>query len=59
MTRIRTMPQAEAHQKLRWAVEAHQALCPTEYATPAQPTADGSTSGIVAAHYRITPTALP
>ncbi len=49
MTWIRTIPLSEADEKLRWAIEAQRALYPTEYATPVQPTADG-TSGIVASH---------
>jgi hypothetical protein len=31
-------------------MEAQKALYPIEYATPVQPSADGSTSGIVASH---------
>jgi hypothetical protein len=49
MTWIRTIPLAEADEKLRRAIEAQRALYPQEYATPVQPTADG-TSGIVASH---------
>ena len=49
MTWIRTIPLAEADEKLRCAIEAQRALYPKEYATPVQPTADG-TSGIVASH---------
>jgi hypothetical protein len=49
MTWIRTIPQAEADERLRRAIEAQRALYPQEYATPVQPTADG-TSGIVASH---------
>ena len=49
MTWIRTVPLSEADEKLRWAIEAQRALYPEEYATPVQPTADG-TSGIVASH---------
>lgn len=50
MAWIRTIPQSEADDKLRWALEAQKALYPIEYATPVQPSADGSTSGIVASH---------
>lgn len=50
MTWIRTIPIDEADAKLRWAIEAQKALYPEEYATPVQPSADGSTSGIVASH---------
>lgn len=50
MTWIRTIPLPDADEKLRWAIEAQRALYPKEYATPVQPTADGSTSGIVASH---------
>ena len=49
MTWIKTIPQSEADDKLRRAIEAQRALYPVEYATPVQPTADG-TSGIVASH---------
>ncbi|MGE5744276.1 MAG: hypothetical protein ACM368_10100 [Gemmatimonadota bacterium] len=49
MTWIRTIPAQEADDKLRAALEAQKALYPQEYATPVQPTADG-TSGIVASH---------
>ena len=49
MTWIRTIPLPEADEKLRRAIEAQRALYPQEYATPVQPTADG-TSGIVASH---------
>jgi len=49
MTWIRTIPLPEADEKLRRAIEAQRALYPAEYATPVQPTADG-TSGIVASH---------
>lgn len=50
MTWIRTIPASEASEELRRAIEAQRALYPGEYATPVQPTADGSTSGIVASH---------
>jgi len=50
MTWIRTIPISEADEKLQWAIEAQRALYPDEYATPVQPSADGSTSGIVASH---------
>jgi hypothetical protein len=49
MTWIRTIPVQEADDKLKAALEAQKALYPKEYATPVQPTADG-TSGIVASH---------
>ncbi|MGH7426791.1 MAG: hypothetical protein ACREJ4_00210 [Candidatus Methylomirabilaceae bacterium] len=49
MTWIRTIPLPEAHDQLRRAIDAQRALYPPEYATPVQPTADG-TSGIVASH---------
>jgi hypothetical protein len=49
MAWIKTVPQAEADEKLRWALEAQRALYPIEYATPVHPTGDG-TSGIVASH---------
>jgi len=49
MTWIRTIPLPDADERLRRAIEAQRALYPVEYATPVQPTADG-TSGIVASH---------
>jgi hypothetical protein len=49
MTWIRTIPSAEADEALRRALEAQRQLYPKEYATPVQPTGDG-TSGIVASH---------
>jgi len=49
MTWIRTIPSAEADEALRRALEAQRQLYPKEYATPVQPTSDG-TSGIVASH---------
>lgn len=49
MTWIKTIPLAEADDALRRAIEAQRALYPKEYATPVQPTGDG-TSGIVASH---------
>jgi len=50
MAWIRTIPESEADEKLRRAIEAQKELYPIEYADPVQPTADGSTSGIVASH---------
>jgi alkylhydroperoxidase family enzyme len=47
MAWIRTIPFAEADEKLRHAIEAQKELYPTEYDTPVHPTGDG-TSGIVA-----------
>lgn len=49
MTWIRTVPQSEADEKLQKALDAQRALYPKEYATPVQPTTDG-TAGIVASH---------
>ena len=49
MTWIRTVPRAEADEKLLKALECQRALYPIEYATPVQPTNDG-TAGIVASH---------
>ena len=49
MTWIRTISFDEADATLRHAIEAQRALYPIEYATPVQPTTDG-TSGIVASH---------
>ena len=56
MTWIKTVPQSEASDELKQALEAQRALYPPEYAHPVQPTADG-TSGIVASHSLI-PAAL-
>lgn len=49
MAWIRTVPLAEADEKLRRAIEGQRALYPKEYATPVHPTGDG-TSSIVASH---------
>jgi len=49
MTWIRTIPREAADEQLLRALDAQRALYPAEYATPVQPTADG-TSGIVASH---------
>ncbi|HKW11230.1 MAG TPA: hypothetical protein VJO33_12685 [Gemmatimonadaceae bacterium] len=49
MTWIRTIPQSEADEKLLKALEGQRALYPKEYASPVQPTSDG-TPGIVASH---------
>ncbi len=52
MTWIRTVPAAEAGEKLLRALEAQRALYPKEYAVPVHPTGDGS-SDIVASHSMI------
>ncbi len=49
MTWIRTVPLAEADERLRKAIEAQRELYPIEYAIPVHDTGDG-TSGIVASH---------
>jgi hypothetical protein len=49
MTWIRTIPLAEADERLRKAIEAQRGLYPREYATPVHDTGDG-TSDIVASH---------
>ena len=49
MTWIRTIPLSQANEQLRKAIEGQQGFFPKEYATPVQPTGDG-TSGIVASH---------
>jgi hypothetical protein len=49
VTWIKTIPLAEASDALRRAIEQQRTLYPAEYATPVQPSADG-TSGIVASH---------
>ena len=50
MTWIKTVPLAEADEKLKRAMEAQRELYPIEYASPVHPTADGESSGIVASH---------
>jgi hypothetical protein len=50
MTWIKTVPAAEADEKLKRAMEAQKEFYPTEYSSPVHPTADGETSGIVASH---------
>ena len=48
MTWIKTIPFAEADEKLRKAIEGERALYPAEYATPTGVTDEAS--GIVASH---------
>jgi alkylhydroperoxidase family enzyme len=50
MTWIRTIPLAEADEKLRHAMEAQRELYPAEYSVPIHPTQDGGASEIVASH---------
>jgi hypothetical protein len=50
MTWIKTVPMAEADEKLRRALAAQRELYPIEYAEPVHPTSDGESSGIVASH---------
>lgn len=50
MTWIRTIPLAEADEKLRRAMEAQRELYPAEYGLPIHPTPDGGASEIVASH---------
>lgn len=49
MTWIRTVPLAEADEKLLRVMEEQKKLYPSEYATPVHPTSDGP-SMIVASH---------
>jgi len=49
MTWIRTVPLAEADERLAQALASQRALYPPEYAEPVQP-ADDDMAGIVAAH---------
>ena len=49
MAWIKTIPMAEADERLRNAVESEKALYPKEYATPVHPS-DGGSSPIVASH---------
>jgi hypothetical protein len=50
MTWIRTVPSAEADEKLRQAIEAERTLYPKEYATPVHLTSEGESAPIVASH---------
>ncbi len=50
MAWIKTIPMAEADEKLKRAMEAQKELYPIEYAEPVHPTADGESAGIVASH---------
>lgn len=50
MTWIKTIPNSEADQQLRRAVEEEKALYPAEYAVPVHPAPDGASSMIVASH---------
>ena len=50
MTWIKTVPLAEASEKLLKALEEERKLYPKEYAIPIHPTADGGPSQIVASH---------
>ena len=49
MTWIKTIPLAQADDKLRDAIQRQREVYPQEYAEPVHPTGDG-TSGIVASH---------
>lgn len=49
MAWIKTVPLAEADEKLRKAMESQRALYPIEYATPVHPS-DGGGAQIVASH---------
>jgi hypothetical protein len=49
MTWIRTVPLADADEKLRKAIEAQKLVYPIEYATPVHPDASGASS-IVGSH---------
>ncbi len=49
MTWIKTVPLAEADERLKKAIDGQRELYPVEYATPVHPTPDGP-SGIVASH---------
>lgn len=49
MTWIKTIPPAQADEKLRKALEAQRALYPAEYAEPVLPV-DDTDGGIVASH---------
>jgi len=50
MTWIKTIPLAEADEKLRAALKAQRTLYPAEYALPVHPTPDSGASEIVASH---------
>jgi hypothetical protein len=49
MTWIKTVPQSEADEKLRAALEGQRSLYPVEYATPVHPDEAGGSS-IVGSH---------
>jgi hypothetical protein len=55
MTWIRTIPYAEADEKLRKAIDAERALYPVEYALPTGLTDD---SGTIVASHSLIPDAL-
>lgn len=50
MTWIKTIPAAEADEKLRRALEAAREFYPIEYATPVHAVNDGEAAGIVSSH---------
>jgi hypothetical protein len=50
MTWIRTVPLAEADEKLRKAIETQRLVYPIEYATPVHPDPSGGASSIVGSH---------
>ena len=50
MTWIKTVPAADANDRLSKAIEAQRHLYPAEYGEPVHPVADGASSEIVASH---------
>lgn len=54
MTWIKTVPESEADDALRNAMESQKTLYPVEYATPVHPTDEGGAQ-IVASHSLIPP----
>ncbi len=50
MAWIQTVPLAEADEKLLKALEGQRELYPIEYATPVQPTDEGTAGIVVVAH---------
>ncbi len=50
MTWIKTVPLAEADEKLLRVLEEQRAMYPVEYAQPVMPMPDGQLPGIVASH---------
>ena len=50
MAWIKTIPLAEADERLRRAMESQRGLYPAEYAAPVEAAGDGESAGIVESH---------